>query len=51
MHKSKGKAKEESLHDMPVEIQEAVILEDLLYVLMVRLARLDRQSSCLISCI
>ncbi|ETW75455.1 hypothetical protein HETIRDRAFT_461322 [Heterobasidion irregulare TC 32-1] len=34
MHKSKGKAKEESLHDMPVEIQEAVILEDLLYVLM-----------------
>lgn len=38
MHKSKGKVKEESLHDMPVEIQEAVILEDLLYVLMVRLA-------------
>ena len=34
--KGKGKAKQDSLDRMPLEIQEAVILEDLLYVLMVR---------------
>jgi hypothetical protein len=33
--KAKGKAKQDSLDHMPLEIQEAVILEDLLYVLMV----------------
>ena len=33
--KSKGKAKEESLDSFPLELQEALILEDLLYVLMV----------------
>jgi hypothetical protein len=33
--KSKGKAKEESLDSFPLEIQEAMVLEDLLYVLMV----------------
>ena len=33
--KSKGKAKEEHLNELPLEVQEAVILEDLLYVLMV----------------
>lgn len=33
--KSKGKAKEESLDSFPLEVQEAMILEDLLYVLMV----------------
>jgi len=33
--KSKGKAKEESLDLFPLEVQEAMILEDLLYVLMV----------------
>jgi hypothetical protein len=33
--KSKGKAKEESLDSFPLELQEAMILEDLLYVLMV----------------
>ncbi|KAI0067099.1 hypothetical protein BV25DRAFT_1278971 [Artomyces pyxidatus] len=32
--KTKGKAREEHLDDMPLEIQEAMILEDLLYVLM-----------------
>ncbi|KAF8483402.1 Spc98 family-domain-containing protein [Russula ochroleuca] len=32
--KSKGKAKEESLDSFPLELQEAMILEDLLYVLM-----------------
>ncbi|OBZ77453.1 Spindle pole body component alp4 [Grifola frondosa] len=32
--KGKGKAREETLHDVPVEIQEALILEDLLFVLM-----------------
>ncbi|KAH9991968.1 Spc98 family-domain-containing protein [Russula compacta] len=32
--KSKGKAKEESLDSFPLEVQEAMILEDLLYVLM-----------------
>jgi hypothetical protein len=31
--KSKGKAKEEHLNEMPLEVQEAVILEDILYVL------------------
>ncbi|KAI0051581.1 hypothetical protein FA95DRAFT_1587124 [Auriscalpium vulgare] len=31
---AKGKAKEERLDDFPLEIQEALILEDLLYVLM-----------------
>ncbi len=34
--KSKGKAKEESLDSCPLEVQEAMVLEDLLYVLMVR---------------
>ena len=34
--KAKGKAKQESLDRVPLEIQEAMILEDLLYVLMVR---------------
>lgn len=34
--KTKGKAKQESLDRVPLEIQEAMILEDLLYVLMVR---------------
>lgn len=33
--KSKGKAKEESLDTFPLEVQEAMILEDILYVLMV----------------
>jgi hypothetical protein len=33
--KSKGKAKEESLDAFPLEVQEAMVLEDLLYVLMV----------------
>jgi len=33
--KSKGKAKEESLDSFPLEVQEAMILEDLLFVLMV----------------
>ena len=33
--KSKGKAKEESLDSFPLEVQEAMILEDLLYVLIV----------------
>ncbi|KAI0260763.1 Spc98 family-domain-containing protein [Gloeopeniophorella convolvens] len=32
--KSKGKAKEESLDALPLEVQEALVLEDLLYVLM-----------------
>lgn len=32
--KSKGKAKEESLDSFPLEVQEAMILEDLLFVLM-----------------
>lgn len=31
----KGKAKQESLDRLPLEIQEALILEDLLFVLMV----------------
>jgi gamma-tubulin complex component 2 len=34
--KTKGKAKQESLGRVPLDIQEAMILEDLLYVLMVR---------------
>jgi hypothetical protein len=34
--KAKGKAKEDVLDNLPVDIQEALILEDLLYVLMVR---------------
>jgi hypothetical protein len=34
--KAKGKAKEDVLDSLPVDIQEALILEDLLYVLMVR---------------
>ena len=34
--KGKGKAKESSLYGVPVDIQEALVLEDLLYVLMVR---------------
>lgn len=33
--KDKGKAKQESLERVPLEIQEALVLEDLLYVLMV----------------
>jgi gamma-tubulin complex component 2 len=33
--KSKGKAKEDTLDSFPMEVQEAMILEDLLYVLMV----------------
>ena len=33
--KSKGKAREESLDSFPLEVQEAMILEDILYVLMV----------------
>ena len=33
--KAKGKTKEESLEGVPVDIQEAIILEDLLYILMV----------------
>jgi gamma-tubulin complex component 2 len=33
--KGKGKAKAESLEKIPVEIQEALVLEDLLFVLMV----------------
>lgn len=32
----KGKAKQEALDSAPLEIQEALILEDLLFVLMVR---------------
>jgi hypothetical protein len=34
--KAKGKAKQDTLDHMPLDIQEAIILEDLLYVLMVR---------------
>ena len=34
--KGKGKAKQASLDRVPLEIQEALVLEDLLYVLMVR---------------
>jgi gamma-tubulin complex component 2 len=34
---AKGKAKAENLGHIPVDIQEAIILEDLLYVLMVKL--------------
>ncbi|KAE9402631.1 hypothetical protein BT96DRAFT_956235 [Gymnopus androsaceus JB14] len=34
MPNSKGKAKQESLDHVPVDVQEAIILEDLLYVLM-----------------
>jgi hypothetical protein len=33
--KDKGKAKQETLDRVPLEIQEAMILEDLLYVLLV----------------
>lgn len=33
--KGKGKAKDSSLYGVPVEIQEALVLEDLLFVLMV----------------
>lgn len=33
--KAKGKSKAESLDKVPVEVQEALILEDLLFVLMV----------------
>jgi hypothetical protein len=33
--KSKGKAREENLDGIPVDIQEAIILEDLLFILMV----------------
>ena len=33
--KSKGNAKEDSLDSFPLEVQEAMVLEDLLYVLMV----------------
>lgn len=33
--KAKGKAKAESLDKVPVEVQEALVLEDLLFVLMV----------------
>lgn len=36
--KGKGKAKAESLDKVPIEVQEALILEDLLFVLMVRFA-------------
>ncbi|EMD32453.1 hypothetical protein CERSUDRAFT_143920 [Gelatoporia subvermispora B] len=32
--KGKGKARDDSLHGVPVEIQEALVLEDLLFVLM-----------------
>jgi len=39
--KVKGKAKQENLDHVPVDIQEAMILEDLLYVLMVRCLTLD----------
>jgi hypothetical protein len=35
--KGKGKAKQENLDRVPIEIQEALILEDLLFVLMVRM--------------
>jgi gamma-tubulin complex component 2 len=34
--KEKGKAKQETLDRVPLEVQEALILEDLLYVLLVR---------------
>jgi gamma-tubulin complex component 2 len=34
--KAKGKGKQEQLDNVPVDIQEALILEDMLYVLMVR---------------
>lgn len=34
--KGKGKAKETTLYGVPIEIQEALVLEDLLFVLMVR---------------
>lgn len=38
MPNSKGKGKQESLDHVPVDVQEAIILEDLLYVLMVCMA-------------
>lgn len=38
----KGKAKEDVLNHLPVDVQEALILEDLLYVLMVRLSIMVR---------
>jgi gamma-tubulin complex component 2 len=34
--KAKGKAKQEPLDNVPVDIQETLILEDMLYILMVR---------------
>jgi gamma-tubulin complex component 2 len=34
-NRNKGKSKEESLDHTPIDVQEALILEDLLYVLMV----------------
>ena len=41
--KGKGKAREESLDRLPLDIQEALILEDLLSVLMVSLGYLLRR--------
>ena len=43
--KGKGKARESSLYGIPVEIQEALVLEDLLFVLMVRLPPICRGMS------
>lgn len=37
---SKGKARHDSLENVPLDVQEAIILEELLFVLMVGLLRL-----------
>lgn len=43
----KGKGKEDVLDNLPVDIQEALILEDLLYVLMVCLREWSLCSRCM----
>jgi gamma-tubulin complex component 2 len=43
--KSKGKGREDALGGLPVDIQEALILEDLLSVLMVSIARINHVSA------
>lgn len=48
--KGKGKAKENSLYGIPVEIQEALVLEDLLFVLMVCVPRLSVRRNIGASC-
>ncbi|KAG0693170.1 hypothetical protein DFH29DRAFT_965425 [Suillus ampliporus] len=46
IHKAKGKTKEDVLDHLPVDIQKALILEDILYVLTVRLCKLSLCSKC-----